>query len=109
MTNGVEGETDSITVQFAKEFYYSDRSTVDFSLGYSWLDSKIGNPVNSSNAWSSYEEVATAQLNNIKLGPNLWANEHNIVLTARLKHYWGGSDHATSVAMFFSRRSGRRL
>ena len=107
MTNGVEGTSDSITVQFAKEFYYSDRSTFNFNLGYSWLDSKIGNPVNSSTAWSSYEEVATAQLNNVKLGPNLWANEHNIVLQARLKHYWGGSDHATSVAMFFSRRSGR--
>jgi len=107
MTNGVEGKTDSISFQLAKEFYYGDNSSIDIGLGYAWLDARVGNPVNSSTAGSSYEEVATQQLNNVKLGPALWANEHNIVLRARLKHYWGGSDHATSVAVFFNRRSGR--
>ena len=107
MTNGVEGDSDSISFQLAKEFYYGDNSSIDVGLGYAWLDAKVGNPVNSSTAGSSYEEVATQQLNNIKLGPALWANEHNIILRARLKHYWGGSDHATSVAFIFQRRSGR--
>jgi len=107
MTNGVEGDTDSVSFQLEKEFYFSENSSIDVGLGYAWLDAKVGNPVNSSTAGSSYEEVATQQLNNIKLGPALWANEHNIILRARLKHYWGGSDHATSVAVFFQRRSGR--
>ena len=107
MTNGVEGDSESISIQFAKEFAFSDRSFFNLGLGYSYLDSRVGNPVNSSTAGSSYEEVAVRQLNNVRLGPNLWANKHNIVLHARLKHYWGGSNHATSVGMFFQRRSGR--
>jgi hypothetical protein len=107
MTNGVEGDTESISIQFAKEFAFSDQSFLDVGLAYAYLDSRVGNPVNSSTAGSSYEEVATRQLNNIRLGPSLWANKHNIVLRARLKHYWSGSDHATSVGMFFQRRSGR--
>ena len=106
MTNGVEGTTSSLSIQFAKEFQFAESSYHDLGLGYAYLDAEVGNPVNSSTAGSSYEEVAVQQLNNVKLGPALWANEHNIVLRARLKHYWSG-DHATSVGVFFQRRSGR--
>ena len=45
-------------------------------------------------------------MNNNTLGPSLWANEHNITLRARFKHYWN-DDNATSVGLFFQRRSGR--
>ncbi len=106
MTNGVEGSTKSLAIQFAKDFEFSDRTSLNFSLGYAYLDAEVGNPVNSSTAGSSYEEVATARINDIRLGPALWANEHNIVLRMSFKHYWSG-DHATSVGLFFNRRSGR--
>jgi len=106
MTNGVEGDTESISIQFAKEFAFSDQSYVNVGIGYAYLDARVGNPVNSSTAGSSYEEVAVRQLNNVRLGPSLWANKHNIILSARMKHYWSG-EHATSVGMFFQRRSGR--
>lgn len=106
MTNGVEGSTDSFAIQFAKDFDFSDRTSLNFNLGYAWLDAKVGNPVNSSTAGSSYEEVATRDLNNIKLGPALWANEHNIVLRATLRHEWADG-WPFSVGMFFQRRSGR--
>ncbi|MBT8101969.1 MAG: TonB-dependent receptor [Gammaproteobacteria bacterium] len=106
MTNGVEGSTASISLQLAKEFNFSDKTSLDFGLGYAWLDAEAGNPVNSSTAGSSYEEVAKITLNNNTLGPALWANEHNIVLRARFKHYFF-DDHATSVGLFFQRRSGR--
>lgn len=106
MTNGVEGSTKSFSVQFAKEFEFSDKTFLDFGLGYAWLDAEAGNPVNSSTAGSSYEEVAKITLNNNTLGPALWANEHNIVLRASFKHYFF-EDHPTSVGLFFQRRSGR--
>jgi hypothetical protein len=106
MTNGVEGETTSISMQFAKVFDFSDKTSLDFGLGYAYLDSTTGSPVNSSTAGSSYEEVAKITLNSNTLGPSLWANEHNITLRARFKHYWN-DDNATSVGLFFQRRSGR--
>ena len=106
MTNGVEGETTSISMQFAKVFDFSDKTSLDFGLGYAYLDATVGNPVNSSTAGSSYEEVAKISINSNTLGPALWANEHNIVLRAKFKHYWS-DDNATSVGLFFQRRSGR--
>ena len=106
MTNGVEGSTKSFSVQFAKDFAFSDKTSLDLGLGYAWLDAEVGNPVNSSTAGSSYEEVAKFTINNNTLGPALWANEHNIVLRAKFKHYFF-DDHATSVGLFFQRRSGR--
>lgn len=106
MINGIEGSTASLSVQFAKDFEVSDRTSLNLGLGYSWLDAEVGNPINSSTAGSSYEEVATAELNNNQLGPALYANEHNIVLRASLKHYFF-ENHATTVSMFFQRRSGR--
>jgi len=106
MTNGVSGRTNSLSVQFAKDFVFSDKTSLDFGLGYAYLDARIGSPVNSSTAGSSYEEVAKVTLNNNIEGPSRWANEHNIVLRARFKHYWN-DDNATSVGLFFQRRSGR--
>ncbi len=106
MTNGVEGSTASVSVQFAKDFEFSDNTSLDFNFGYAWLDAEVGNPVNSSTAGSSYEEVAKISLNSNTLGPALWANEHNFVIRMTLRHYFF-DDHATSVGLFFQRRSGR--
>ena len=106
MTNGVEGSTKSFSVQFARDFQLSDRTSLDFGLGYAWLDAEVGNPVNSSTAGSSYEEVAKITLNNNTLGPALWANEHNIVLRATFRHEWSDG-YPFSVGLFFQRRSGR--
>ncbi len=106
MTNGVEGSTTSFSIQFAKDFDLSDRTSLHVGIGYAYLDAEVGNPVNSSTAGSSYEEVATAVLNNIQLGPALWANEHNIVLRATFRHEWSDG-YPFSVGAFFQRRSGR--
>ena len=106
MTNGVEGSTASFSIQLAKDFEFTDRTSLGFNFGYAWLDAEVGNPVNSSTAGSSYEEVAKFTINNNTLGPALWANEHNFVIRANFKHYWN-DDNATSVGLFFQRRSGR--
>ncbi|MDX1507483.1 MAG: TonB-dependent receptor [Woeseiaceae bacterium] len=106
MTNGVEGSTSSFTVQFAKDFNFTDKLSMGLNMGYAWLDAEVGNPVNSSTAGSSYEEVAVEILNNSPLGPALWANKHNFVLAARFRYDWNDSN-ATRVALFFQRRSGR--
>jgi hypothetical protein len=106
LTNGVEGSTKSFSIQFAKDFEFSDRTSLMIGLGYAHLDSQTGNPVNSSTAWSSYEEVAVEQLNVVGLAPSVWGNEHNIVLRARFRHEWADG-YPFSVGMFFQRRSGR--
>ena len=106
MTNGPEGSTKSFTVQLAKSFQFTDRTSMDVNFGYAWLDAEVGNPVNSSTAGSSYEEVATAVLNDIKLGPALWANEHNFVLRFNFEHYFF-DEYPTQVGVFLQRRSGR--
>lgn len=106
MTNGVEGTTKSLSVQLSKEFQFTDRTSFNMGFGYAWLDAEVGNPVNSSTAGSSYEEVAKVTLNNNTLGPALWANEHNFVLRGTLKHYFF-EEHATSFSFFLQRRSGR--
>jgi len=106
MTNGVEGSTTSFAVQLAKDFEFTDKTSLGFNFGYAWLDAEVGNPVNSSTAGSSYEEVAKYTINNNTLGPALWANEHNFTIRASFKHYWN-DDNATSVGLFFQRRSGR--
>jgi outer membrane receptor for ferrienterochelin and colicin len=106
MTNGVEGSTSSVSLQLAKTFELGQDTSLDLNIGYAYLDAEVGNPVNSSTAGSSYEEVATAELNNIQLGPALWANEHNFVIRARFQHYFF-ANHPTTVGLFFQRRSGR--
>lgn len=106
MTNGVEGSTTSVALQFAKDFDFSDKTSLTLNLGYAYLDAEVGNPVNSSTAGSSYEEVALSDLKRVKAGPALWANEHNIVLRATLKHYFF-ENNPTSIGLFFQRRSGR--
>ena len=106
MTNGVEGTTKSLSVQLSKDFEFTDKTSFNLAFGYAWLDAEVGNPVNSSTAGSSYEEVAKITLNNNTLGPALWANEHNFILSGRLKHYFF-EEHATSFAFFLQRRSGR--
>ena len=106
MTNGVEGTTKSFSIQFAKDFEFSDRTSLLLGLGYAHLDAQLGNPVNSSTAWSSYEEVAVEVLNTVGLAPSLWGNEHNIVLRAVFRHDWADG-YPFSFGMFFQRRSGR--
>jgi outer membrane receptor for ferrienterochelin and colicin len=106
MTNGVEGSTTTISFQMAKTFDFSDATTLDLGFGYAYNDSKVGNPVTSFTAGSSYENSAKININDVTLGPNYWSSKHNIVLSARFKHYWN-DNNATSVGLFFSRRSGR--
>ncbi len=106
MTNGVEGSTSSVSIQLSKTFDLTDKTTLDLGLGWAYLDAEVGNPVNSSTASSSFEEVATAVINDVKLGPALWANKQNFVLRARLEHYFLDS-HPTSIGMFYRKRSGR--
>ncbi len=106
MTNGPEGRTKSFSLQLAKDFNIGDRTSLGVNFGYAWLDSTVGNPVNSSTAGSNYEEVATAILNDVQLGPALWANEHNFVLRMNFEHYFF-DDFPTQVGVFLQRRSGR--
>ena len=106
MTNGIDGSTDSISIQFSKLFELGDRTTLNLGFGYAWLDADYASPINSSTAGSSYEEVAVRVLNQPLNGPGLWANEHNFVLRARFEHEWS-EGYPFSVSVFLQRRSGR--
>jgi hypothetical protein len=106
MTNGIDGSSDSIAIQFSKLFHLGDRTTLNFGLGYSYLKSKYASPINSSTAGSSYEEVAVRELNQPLNGPGLWANKHNYVLRAQFEHEWADG-YPFSIAVFLQTRSGR--
>lgn len=106
MTNGREGESTSISFQISKNFDFSDRTSMNLGIGYANLDATVANPVTSFTAGSSYENTTKAVINDVPIGPNYWAAEHNIVITARFKHYWN-DNNATSVGLFFNRVSGR--
>ncbi len=106
LANGPEGSSDVFSLQLSKLFDLTSRTTLDVRFGYANTDTKIGNPANSSTATSSFEEVATAVLNNNVIAPAQYANKHNIVLAMNLDHYFI-EDAATSVGFFMRRRSGR--
>lgn len=106
MTNGIDGSTHSISIQFSKLFTFGDRTSLNLGFGYAWLDADYASPINSSTGGSSYEEVAVRVLNQPLNGPGLWANEHNIVLRARFEHEWRDG-YPFSVSVFLQRRSGR--
>lgn len=106
MTNGVEGSTTSVSLRLGKEFEFSNGNSLDFRFGYAHTDAEMGNPVNSSTATSSFEEVATAVINDVQLGPAHWAARHNFVVSMRYQHYFF-DNHPTSIGMFYQRRSGQ--
>ncbi len=106
MTNGPSGSTDSLSVQLAKSFDLSGNTSLDFRFGYAYTDAKVGNPVNSSTATSSFEEVAVAVINQTELGPAVWSEKHNYVVGATLRHYFF-ADNPTTIGLVFRRRSGR--
>jgi len=106
MTNGVSGSTTSVSIQGGKSFLFGESSSLDLRLGYAYTDAKVGNPVTSSTDTSSFEEVAVAVINDVKLGPAVWANKHNIVIGATFRHYFF-DDHPTSIGIFYRARSGR--
>ncbi len=106
MTNGVEGSTESISFQFGKNIEFSEKTSLDLRFGYAFTDAEVGNPVNSSTATSSFEEVATAVINDVQLGQAQWASEHNFVLRAHFQHYFF-DEQPTSIGLFYSRRSGQ--
>lgn len=106
MTNGIDGSTNSISIQFSKFFELTDRTSLNLGLGYAWLDATYASPINSSTAGSSYEEVAVRELNQPLNGPGLWANEHNFVLRARYEWEWK-EGNPFSIAIFLQTRSGR--
>ena len=106
MTNGPEGSTTSVSLQLGKLFEFSERTSLDLRLGYALTDAEVGNGINSSTATSSFEEIAVAVINDVKLGPAMWSNKHNFVLRASFKHYFM-AEHPTSIGLFLRRRSGR--
>jgi hypothetical protein len=106
LTNGVSGETHSFSLQANRSFDFSVNTALDVRFGYAYTDATIGNPINSSTATSGFEEVATAVINNNRLAPAQYAEEHNFVLSLNFEHYW--TDGAPLQAgVFIRRRSGR--
>ncbi len=106
LTNGVSGETHSFSLQLNRSFDFSANSALDVRFGYAYTDASIGNPITSSTATSGFEEVATAIINQNRLAPAQYANEHNFVLSLNFEHYWTEGT-PLQVGMFVRRRSGR--
>ena len=106
MTNGVSGSTTSISLQGSKSWAFGKTSSFDLRLGYAYTDAEVGNPVNSSTDTSSFEEVAVSVINDVKLGPAVWANQHNIVVGMTFRTFFM-ENSATTLGLFVRSRSGR--
>ncbi len=106
MTNGPSGETTTFSVKLGKTLDFNEDTSLNLNFGYAYTDAKIGNPVGSSTATSSFEEVATPQINRNVIAQSPYQNGQNFVLSATLKHYFF-DDNPTTIALFFRRRSGR--
>jgi len=105
MTNGPSGSTTSISLQGAKSWDIGTKSSFDLRLGYAYTDAKVGNPVNSSTDTSSFEEVAVSVINDVKIGPAVWSNKHNLVAGLTFKHFFW-DEAATTIGIFIRSRSG---
>lgn len=105
MSNGPSGSTTSISLQGTKSWDFSAKTSFDLRLGYAYTNAKVGNPVNSSTDTSSFEEVAVAVINDVKIGPATWSNKHNFVVGMTFKHFFW-DDNATSIGIFIRSRSG---
>ncbi len=106
LTNGVSGETHSLSLQANRSFDFGANTALDVRFGYAYTDATIGNPINSSTASSGFEEVATAIINNNRLAPAQYAEEHNFVLSLNFEHYWT-EGAPLQAGVFMRRRSGR--
>lgn len=111
LTNAVNGGGHqlSIAAQFQKEFELTQTATLDFRFGYAFTDAVIGNAGTSSTAGSNFEEVTTANFNNVPLGRSQFGNEHNFTVGTTFTDQWFADDLDTSITAFFRVRSGRPL
>jgi len=109
---GNQGNSDTFSLQLAKRFDYRvpnlGDGAVDINFGYAFTDATNVNPQTSSTATSSFEEVATAAINNNSVGTSGLFNEHNITLAARVEQNFF-SDLTSAITVFYSGRSGRQF
>lgn len=111
MTNaadGRNGDSYSLSAQFAKTFDFSDTASLNFRAGYAFADANVGNPGNSSTAGSNFEEVTRSDFNNVSVANSSFTNRHNIVVAATFKEDFF-DDLTTTLGVFFRARSGRPL
>lgn len=106
--DGNNGDSYSVSAQFAKTFDFTDTASMSFRAGYAYADANVGNPGTSSTAGSNFEEVGTSDFNNVPVGNSTFTNRHNIVLSTTFREDFF-EDLTTSLSFFFRANSGRPL
>jgi hypothetical protein len=101
LTNTGEGWQQSWAVSLSKSW----ENGIDISGSYTYTDAKDINPGTSSVAFSNFGQFATADSNNPGLATSNYEIKNQWKARASWSHkFW--DDYATSVSLFFERRSG---
>jgi hypothetical protein len=95
LTNASKNSTaEVISVTFNKSFDWG----LDLLLGYAWTDARDVSPMTSFTAGSSFDNLATNDINNPKAGPSNYVRRNRVTLRADWERAFFG-DNLTRVTM----------
>jgi len=109
---GPSGNSDVASIQLAKRFDYEvprlGDGAVSLNIGYAYTDVTNVNPVNSAQATSSFEEVATAAINNSRVATASSFSTNTVTVSARFEQDFF-TDLTTALTLRYRGRSGRNF
>lgn len=109
LTNGPSYESKIASILLSKTWrngLFTDGGRVNFNFGYAYTDSQNNRNNNSSTATSSYDIVAAADRQAVKVARSEYASAHNLTLGLNVRERFFG-DNDTSFGFVFVARSGR--
>ena len=99
LTNSDEGESFVASIGLSNSFDIDPSTSVDWSLGYAYVDAEDVNPMTSSVAFSNWSNISVVDPNNIDVATSNYEIPHRI--TARVsvaKEFFG--EYATRATLF---------
>ncbi len=102
---GDGGHTFTTSIQASKLFSWGDSWQMNFTTGYAYNESEIGNPGNSFTASGNHRSVVYNELENPPIGPSYRNTPHNFVLATTISNMFFG-DNKSTLSLFFSRKKG---
>ena len=102
---GDGGHTFTTSIQASKLFEWGNSWQMNFTTGYAYNESEIGNPGNSFTASGNHRSVVYNGLEQPPIGPSYRNTPHNFVLATTISNMFFG-DNKSTLSLFFSRKKG---